>query len=433
MSRPISNSEEVLIRVDNVSKKFCRDLKKSLWYGLQDTAAEIFKPSRPGPPCLSLDESGEQLPLLPPLRPGEFWANSNISFEVKRGECLGLIGSNGAGKTTLLKMLNGLIKPDTGRIVMRGRIGALIALGAGFNPVLTGRENIYVNGSILGLPKNEIKTRLDEIVDFADIADAIDAPVRTYSSGMHVRLGFAVAAVLVRPDILIVDEVLAVGDLEFKVKCLNAIGEMLSRTAVILVSHSMPQIASAATMGLVLKNGTMVQPPIEVGRAIACYYKESSKETKSTSITGHSEFAVTSFKINDNEEEIPSIRQGDRWVANLHVTFTKQPTDVRVLLIIRNLEETAIISTRSPVFYDPGHLLEVTIDLGPMNLAPGTYTVSLWFNECDGRPESKILGSWQAGARFELLATSPEAHQSGALLEIPGNWDANDRLVINQL
>ena len=127
------------------------------------------------------------------LRRDEFWAVRDVSFELSRGECLGLIGRNGAGKTTLLKMLNGLIKPDQGRIEMRGRVGALIALGAGFNPILTGRENIYVNGAVLGLTKQEIARQLDDIIDFADIGDLIDAPVQSYSSGMAVRLGFAVA------------------------------------------------------------------------------------------------------------------------------------------------------------------------------------------------------------------------------------------------
>src|ERR1043166_9994626 len=131
---------EVLVRVEGAGKKFCRSLKRSLWYGVKDIAAEIAGGSR----------THEE------LRPGEFWAVRDVSFELRRGECLGLIGRNGAGKTTLLKMLNGLIKPDDGRITMRGRVGALIALGAGFNPILTGRENIYVNGAVLGLTRKEI-------------------------------------------------------------------------------------------------------------------------------------------------------------------------------------------------------------------------------------------------------------------------------------
>jgi lipopolysaccharide transport system ATP-binding protein len=185
-------------------------------------------------------------------------ANEDISFEVRRGECLCLIGHNGAGKTTLLKMLNGLIKPDTGSIQMRGRIGAMIALGAGFNPILTGRENIYVNGSILGLHKKEIDAKLEEIVDFAEINDAIDAPVRTYSSGMQVRLGFAVSVVLVKPDILLLDEVLAVGDIAFRVKCYNAIDVLRRDTAVILVSHSMEHISRITQRCLVLDGGKPV-------------------------------------------------------------------------------------------------------------------------------------------------------------------------------
>src|SRR5210317_1944929 len=171
-------SDKVLIRVENVSKKFCRTLKRSLWYAVKDIAGELFGRNN--------SESR--------LRPGEFWAVDNASFELKRGDCLGLIGPNGAGKSTLLKMLNGLIKPDKGRITMRGRVGALIELGAGFNPILTGRENIYVNAAVLGIPKQEVDKKLDAIIEFAEIDDFINTPVQSYSSGMKVRLGFAVAA-----------------------------------------------------------------------------------------------------------------------------------------------------------------------------------------------------------------------------------------------
>src|SRR5688572_23720191 len=151
-------ADEVLVKAEGVSKKFCRSLKRSLWYGVKDMAAEVTGGSA------SHDR----------LRSGEFWAVNDVSFELRRGECLGLVGRNGAGKTTLLKMLNGLIKPDKGQIEMRGRIGALIALGAGFNPILTGRENIYVNASILGLTKRETDEKIDDIVDFAEVGEFID-------------------------------------------------------------------------------------------------------------------------------------------------------------------------------------------------------------------------------------------------------------------
>ena len=146
----------------------------------------------------------------PNLRKDEFWAVRDVSFEVRRGECLGLIGHNGAGKSTLLKMLNSLNRPDSGRITMRGRVGALIELNAGFNPILTGRENIYNQAALLGFSKKETDAKFDAIVDFSEIEEFLDMPVQNYSSGMRVRLGFAVAAQM-EPDILLIDEVLAVG------------------------------------------------------------------------------------------------------------------------------------------------------------------------------------------------------------------------------
>jgi lipopolysaccharide transport system ATP-binding protein len=190
-------SQELLIKVEAVKKKFCRSLRRSLQYGMQDIAADLMG-----------------LRMSPKLRRGEFYAVNGVSFELRRQECLGIIGKNGAGKTTLLKMLNGLIKPDDGAITIRGRVGALIALGAGFNPLLSGRENIYVNGAILGMNKAEINAKRESIIDFAEIGDFIDAPVQSYSSGMVVRLGFAIA-IHCHPDSLLLDEVLAVGDTAF--------------------------------------------------------------------------------------------------------------------------------------------------------------------------------------------------------------------------
>lgn len=247
---------EVLVRVENVSKKFCRDLKRSLWYGVRDMAAELVGPDT--------KDGG--------LRPDEFWAIDTVSFELRRGECLGLIGRNGAGKTTLLKLLNGLIKPDTGRIEMRGRIGALIALGAGFNPILTGRENIYVNGSVLGLSKREIDAKLNDIIDFSEIGAFIDSPVRSYSSGMHVRLGFSVAAVLIQPDILFLDEVLAVGDIGFTIKCLNTVRALTQRSAVVFVSHNMQYISAFCTRVMFMEHGAVRMDSLNVPDGIDRYF-----------------------------------------------------------------------------------------------------------------------------------------------------------------
>jgi homopolymeric O-antigen transport system ATP-binding protein len=231
-------SDQVLIKVEGVKKKFCRRLRKSLQYGLQDIAANLVGRT-----------------AAPELRRDEFYAVDDVSFELRQGECLGLIGRNGAGKTTLLKMLNGLIKPDAGRITVRGRMGALIALGAGFNPILSGRENIYVNGSILGMRNAEIRAKMESIIDFAELREFIEAPVQSYSSGMAVRLGFAIA-IHSQPDSLLLDEVLAVGDAAFRAKCFNALSEFRSRgVGFILVSHQLSKIDSFCDRVLYLKRG----------------------------------------------------------------------------------------------------------------------------------------------------------------------------------
>ena len=233
---------KTLLSVEGVGKKFCRHLKRSLWYGVQDIGAELLASRRQNPR----------------LRKEEFWALQGVDFHVDRGELVGLIGPNGAGKTTLLKVLSGLIKPDTGRVVVRGRIQALIALGAGFNPILTGRENVYVNGAILGFSRRQMDAMMDEIIDFSEIGEFIDMPVQSYSSGMHVRLGFAVAVNL-RPDLLIVDEVLAVGDAGFRRKARNKMMELLhSGISVILVSHNMGHISSLTSRCVYLRKGNVV-------------------------------------------------------------------------------------------------------------------------------------------------------------------------------
>lgn len=251
-NRAVRDQGEVLVRVSNVSKKFCRSLKKSLWYGLKDIAHELnpFGPTR-----LPVTRSSTPNSHCFGLRQDEFWAVNDVSFELRRGDCLGLIGHNGAGKTTLLKMLNGLIKPDRGRIEIRGTVGGLIALGAGFNPLLTGRENIYINGAVIGLTKREIESRIEEIISFAEIEEFIDAPVQSYSSGMQVRLGFSIASCL-QPDVLLVDEVLAVGDGRFRAKAKSKIDAMIANgTAVIFVSHNLHEVSGFTTKCVWLEKG----------------------------------------------------------------------------------------------------------------------------------------------------------------------------------
>jgi lipopolysaccharide transport system ATP-binding protein len=190
----------------------------------------------------------------------EFWALRDLNLEVGRGEMLGIIGRNGAGKSTLLKLLSRITEPTTGRIRLRGRVASLLEVGTGFHPELTGRENIFLNGSILGMTRAEIKSRFDEIVAFAEIDKFLDTPVKRYSSGMYVRLAFAVAAHL-EPEILIVDEVLAVGDAEFQKKCLGKMGDVSAKEGrtVILVSHQMPAIQNLCKRCVLMDRGRLVK------------------------------------------------------------------------------------------------------------------------------------------------------------------------------
>ena len=207
------------------------------------------------------------------LRKKEFWAVDDISFEVKRGECLGLLGHNGAGKSTLLKVLTGLISPDKGKITMKGRVNALIELTAGFNPILTGRENIYNNGAVLGLSEKEINEKYDEIVAFSELEEFIDTPVQYYSSGMKVRLGFSVAA-FTEPDVLILDEVLAVGDVGFRIKSFNKTLEIMQKAAVIFVSHSMTDVTRTCNQVLFMRHGKSYFQGSNIHKGIDLYLNE---------------------------------------------------------------------------------------------------------------------------------------------------------------
>jgi ABC-type polysaccharide/polyol phosphate transport system ATPase subunit len=206
----------------------------------------------------------------------EFWALKDVSFEVKRGEVLGIIGRNGAGKSTLLKILSRITEPTKGRVLLRGRVASLLEVGTGFHPELTGRENIFLNGAILGMTQREIRSKFDEIVAFAEVTRFLDTPVKRYSSGMYVRLAFAVAAHL-EPEILVIDEVLAVGDAEFQQKCLGKIKDVAKggRT-VLFVSHNLGAISTLATRGLVLKSGR-VDVGGEVSAAISSYLSQEGK------------------------------------------------------------------------------------------------------------------------------------------------------------
>lgn len=357
--------DETLINVDGVSKKFCRNLKKSLWYGAQDLGRELAGRGHGG--------DGQ-------LRSDEFWAVDNISFELKRGECLGLIGHNGAGKTTLLRMLNGLIKLDKGVVEIRGRVGALIALGAGFSPVLTGRENIYVNGSVLGLSKKIIESKIDKIIEFAEIGDFINAPVQTYSSGMSVRLGFAVAAVLIEPDILFLDEVLAVGDIGFTIKCLNVVRNLTNNAAVVFVSHNMQFVSLFCTRVMVMEQGRMIMDSVNPAEGIDRYYAMITNQ-KQESGTGDARVLdlriATNGKVMSGDEQI--VEHGCFVTVLLKIEIDKSISGAHLMISIHDEAMSPVMCSpvrnmNQEMYCISGGRYNLEIPIGLIELNSGKYS-----------------------------------------------------------
>ena len=240
---------DIVIRVENLCKKYVishqgyTTLRDRITYGAKSLSTRLMQPSSKS---------------MSNLNQEEFWALKDVSFEIRQGEVLGIIGRNGAGKSTLLKILSRITEPTTGKISIKGRVASLLEVGTGFHPELTGRENVYLNGAVLGMSRTEIKRKFDEIVAFAEVEKFLDTPVKRYSSGMYVRLAFAVAAHL-EPEILIVDEVLAVGDSSFQKKCLGKI-EDVSRNegrTVLFVSHNVGVVLQLCSTSILLKQGRL--------------------------------------------------------------------------------------------------------------------------------------------------------------------------------
>jgi lipopolysaccharide transport system ATP-binding protein len=322
---------------------------------------------------------------------------------------LGLIGRNGAGKTTLLRMLNGLIRPDKGRIEMRGRVGALIALGAGFNPVLTGRENIYVNGSILGLNKSKINKKIEDIIDFAEIRDFIDAPVQNYSSGMQVRLGFAIAAVLIRPDILLLDEVLAVGDMGFRIKCLNLVRQIMADSGVVFVSHSMQFISQFCTRIMVLEKGAVQCDTVSIAEGIGRYLSQFPTEkalagtggaiidniqlrTKNRSWQGEEEAAILQ---GEELSVLFDIRMLDPGCSAIRLTIHIMDQGFDPIVVLEPSECNNFKNSISTGLY------HARIELGAIDLNMGKYSLVISIEDADSR---KRLVRIQGFGKFRVIS-----------------------------
>ena len=318
------------------------------------------------------------------------WALKDITFDVKEGDVVGIIGKNGAGKSTLLKLLSRVTSPTTGIIRAKGRIASLLEVGTGFHGEMTGRENIYMNGSILGMTRSEINRKLDDIIDFAGIERYIDTPVKRYSSGMTVRLGFAVAAFL-DPEILVVDEVLAVGDAEFQRK---AIGKMqdVSRgegRTVLFVSHNMSAIRSLCHRGVVLDNG-MVSFDGETEDAVQFYLKDAPVNDEAKSIkecisNKKSYLEIYDIQINGSSSVNTSLKPGQKELDLMIHGVTQDPLKCEIKMIIKKMDGTpmaSLIEGRNKGYHfdvHPGEFVfRKRISL-PRYLANGDYLVDLYF------------------------------------------------------
>ncbi|MEN9773883.1 MAG: hypothetical protein RL322_953 [Pseudomonadota bacterium] len=356
---------ETLLQVDQLGKKYARSMRHSLDYGLRDVWSEMSGRSRD-----------------PTLRHSEFWALREVSFSLCRGECLAVLGGNGAGKSTLLKLLSGMLLPDGGRIVRRGRMEKLIELAGGFSPQLTGRENVALRACMLGLSARQISERMDEMAAFAEVGDFLDSPVQFYSSGMRSRLGFALSVVM-RPDILLIDEVLAVGDLGFRMKCYERVDAMRRDAAVVLVTHGMNHVARMATRVLVLNKGR-VDYLGDVQGGIARYHElAGAGERARDSVHQPDLIDYTLLTPQGPLAEGSSIEFGSPLLLQGR-HFAREAVTLSIILGER-MGPSLIDwnSRRSDTFIRPGDTLQV--ELGPLELCPGWYQLSIVGFASDGR------------------------------------------------
>lgn len=299
-----------IIEVNNIGKKYRISHQRGGYVALRDVIANVVRR-----PFQFLKHKAKQVIGHTSTRE-DFWALKDVSFTVEKGEAIGIIGANGAGKSTLLKILSQITPPTEGEIVLHGKVASLLEVGTGFHPELTGRENIFLNGAILGMTKKEISRKFDEIVAFAEVEQFLDTPVKRYSSGMYVRLAFAVAAHM-EPEILIVDEVLAVGDAKFQKKCIGRMNEVTKQQGrtVLFVSHNMEAIQKLCTRCVLLENGRvkMVGPTKDV---ISVYLENNYLTGKGQDLTkrhdrkGSGNIRLTNFFIESNGTRVETLQTG---------------------------------------------------------------------------------------------------------------------------
>ncbi|BAY94726.1 MULTISPECIES: ABC transporter ATP-binding protein [unclassified Tolypothrix] len=395
---------DVVINVENLGKKYIlshqqersgryryKALRDVIADGAKSLAQRFIKPAAKE--------------LSNPARE-EFWALNDVSFDIKQGEAIGIIGRNGAGKSTLLKVLSRITEPTTGRIAIKGRVASLLEVGTGFHPELTGRENIYLNGSVLGMSGFEIRKKFDEIVAFAEVEKFLDTPVKRYSSGMYVRLAFSVAAHL-EPEILIVDEVLAVGDSSFQKKCLGKMGDVATKEGrtVLFVSHSMQAIAQLTQRCILLSKGK-VQFEGNTGKAVQLYLAGHQDEVVKSAYyqapVNKAGNYVAWAKVETSEGQgihcwgKPIVFEFALHVAQPHESlwFSFQ--------IVSALQQPICIfwyyEPQAPFRREPGTFI-IRCEIPTLRLYMGSYTLTTWFSE---RRSETLLENLRGICEFEV-------------------------------
>jgi len=317
-----------------------------------------------------------------------FWAVEDVSLRVERGEALGIIGPNGAGKSTLLKLLAGIMRPTRGEIDVRGRVSALIELGAGFHGDLTGRENVFLNASILGMSRREAREKFDEIVDFAGVGEFLDTPVKRYSSGMHARLGFAVAA-HVDPDVLLVDEVLSVGDRVFRAKCMEKMRQFMYRgVAVVFVSHDLGMVGRFCHRTIVIDHGRMMYEG-SVGPAIGRYYEACAEAVTEPSDAPHCLVDIANISLDCEHRAQTGFSPGQRVAVEFDAAYaTDLESPSYGLSVTRTDDHLTVFETSSTrLGYEApparrGDVQKVRYEF-ELNLLPGDYAIGLHVRDRD--------------------------------------------------
>jgi lipopolysaccharide transport system ATP-binding protein len=379
---------DVAVSLEGVYKKF---RKGEMYDTLRDLVPALLRRAVRGP------APGE-------LTAREFWAVRDVSFEVRRGEAFGVIGRNGAGKSTILKLLSGIMQPTRGTIAVQGRLSALIEVSAGFHLDLTGRENIYLNGAILGMTRHEIARRFDEIVEFSGLDQFIDTPVKRYSSGMFARLGFSVAA-HVDPDILIVDEVLSVGDHVFQRKCIERMNQILhGGTTVLFVSHNLQAVAALCGRSLLMDAGEAVcmGPSEEVIRTYLARVEERRPADRTEGVF------VSRVEVRDATGPRVHFRSGERATVEVEVTSRSRHERVAAVLGLKDAREYEIFTassenlTGSSLTLEPDEVVTCTFQLD-LHLGPGRYRFCTWVYRYEAET---LYDHWESAATIFVSSDS---------------------------